>query len=488
MTTTPASRVGPATLALLAFAQLIIALDYNIVFVALPTIADALPFTDAGLQWVVSAYAVVFGGFLMLGGRLADLFGRRRLFVAGMALYAVSSLVGGLATEPWLLVVARAVQGLGGAFLAPATLSLVTTLFAEGRERNRALGAWAAAGSSGMVLGSLLGGVLAGWLGWESVFYVNVPLALGGAVAALRLIPADEAAGTSRQLDIPGAVTSTAGVLAIVYGMVQAPQIGWGAAGTWVPIAAGAALLAGFVAIERSAPTPLVPLALFGNHELRRGTATTFLFMASFGAIPYFITIYLQEVEGVSAFTTGLVFMLPSACVLLGTVIGGRASNRWSPRTILVAAWIVGALGMVVLTAMMAGEGPLLLGAVPFAILSLAQGVVFTVMFAVSTSTTAAADQGVASGIATSGQQIGGAVGLAVLVAWASATAGRVVGGSGLGPESAGMAGIVILMIVGLAVASRVGSSSPTSSTVGAMPESGGDDAWSDLQTAERPH
>jgi MFS family permease len=463
MTTTSPPRVGPATLALLAFAQLVIALDYNIVFVALPSIADALPFTESGLQWVISAYAVVFGGFLLLGGRLADLFGRRRLFMAGMVLYAAGSLVGGLAPTPWVLVVARAVQGMGGALLAPATLSLVTTLFTEGRERSRALGAWAAAGSSGMVLGSLLGGVLAGSLGWESVFYVNVPLALGGALAAVHLIPADQPAATAPQLDVPGAVTSTAGVLAIVYGMVQAPQAGWAEPGTVGPIVAGAVLLAMFLAIERRATAPLVPLALFGNHELRRGTATTFMFMASFGAIPYFVTIYLQKVEGVSAFVTGLVFMLPSVCVLAGTVIGGRATNRWSSRSILVTAWVIGALGVVVLTAIMVSRGPLLLGAVPFAILSLAQGVVFTVMFAVSTSTTAAADQGVVSGIATSGQQVGGAVGLAALVAAASAMAGSSVGGAEVGPETAGMAGIVVLMLLGLAVAAGVRSAAPTS-------------------------
>jgi predicted MFS family arabinose efflux permease len=311
--------------------------------------------------------------------------------------------------------------------------------------------------------------VLAGSLGWESVFYVNVPLALAGGLAALRLIPADQPTQARPQLDLPGAVTSTAGVLAIVYGMVQAPQIGWDEPGTLGPIVAGVALLVMFLAIERRAAAPLVPLELFANHELRRGTATTFMFMASFGAIPYFVTIYLQQVENVSAFVTGLVFMLPSACVLLGTVIGGRASNRWSPRVILATAWVVGALGLVVLTAMMAGRGPLLLGAVPFAVLSLAQGVVFTVMFAVSTSTTAAADQGVASGIATSGQQIGGAVGLAALVVAASAVSGVRIGNTELGLEAAGMAGIVILTLIGLVVAGgmRSAASPPSSDLAG---------------------
>lgn len=459
--TTHRLRHAGATLALLAFAQLVIALDYNIVFVALPKISEGLTFTESGLQWVVSAYAVVFGGFLMLGGRMADLFGRRRMFVAGMALYAIASLAGGFAAEPWVLIVARAGQGLGGALLAPATLSLVTTLFEEGKTRNRALGAWAAAGSTGMVLGSLLGGVLAGAFGWGSVFFVNVPLGLAGAIAALLLIPADEKSQTKARLDVPGAVTSTAGVLAVVYGLVQAPEIGWAAAGTLVPLVLGVVLLAVFVAIERRVSSPLVPLSLFNNSGLRAGTLTTFVFMGSFGALPYFITIYLQQVEKISPFATGLVFMLPSACVLIGTVIGGKLSNIWTSRQILTMAWTVGAVGTVLVAFVMATRGSVLLGTIPFAILSLAQGIVFTVMFAVATSGIPAADQGVGSGIATSGQQIGGAVGLAVLVAAATATGSNQVGSLSLDFTSAGMLGIVVLLLLGLAIAATIRKPAP---------------------------
>lgn len=459
--TTHRLRHAGATLALLAFAQLVIALDYNIVFVALPKISEGLTFTESGLQWVVSAYAVVFGGFLMLGGRMADLFGRRRMFVAGMALYAIASLAGGFATEPWVLIVARAGQGLGGALLAPATLSLVTTLFEEGKARNRALGAWAAAGSTGMVLGSLLGGVLAGAFGWGSVFFVNVPLGIAGAIAALLLIPADETPQTKARLDVPGAVTSTAGVLAVVYGLIQAPEIGWAAAGTLVPLVLGVVLLAVFVAIERRVASPLVPLSLFNNAGLRTGTLTTFVFMGSFGALPYFITIYLQQVENISPFATGLVFMLPSACVLIGTVIGGKLSNVWTSRQILTMAWAVGAVGTVLVAFVMTTRGSVLLGAVPFAILSLAQGIVFTVMFAVATSGIPAADQGVGSGIATSGQQIGGAVGLAVLVAAATATGSNQVGNLSLDFTSAGMLGIAVLLLLGLAIAATIRKPAP---------------------------
>jgi MFS family permease len=443
---------------LLAFAQLLIALDYNIVFVALPKISDALPFGEGGLQWVVSSYAVVFGGFLMLGGRLADLFGRRKLFILGMTLYALASLTGGLAAAPWILVGARALQGLGGAFLAPATLSLVSTLYSEGRDRSRALGAWAAAGSSGMVLGSLLGGVLADGFGWESVFFVNVPLALLGALAAIRLIPADHTPSDKQRLDVTGAVSSTVGVLAIVYGMVQAPQIGWTRMGTLVPMITGLLLLGLFVTVERRAAAPLIPLSLFRNDELRRGTATTFMFMASFGAIPYFVTIYLQQVQGISAFTTGLAFMLPSVFVLFGTVVGGRASNRWSPRSILVAAWLVGGVFATVLTVMMSTRTPVAYGAAALAVLSVAQGVLFTSMFGLATSSSPPQDLGVASGIATAGQQIGGAVGLAVLVAAATSFPNRATAGSvSVDLTAVGMAGVAVLTGLGLLIALRVG-------------------------------
>jgi len=447
-----------ATLALLAFAQLVIALDYNIVFVALPKISEGLAFTESALQWVVSGYAVVFGGFLMLGGRLSDLFGRRRMFVTGMVLYAAASLAGGLATEPWLLIVARAGQGLGGALLAPATLSLVTTIFEEGRTRNRAMGLWAAAGSTGMVLGSLLGGVLAGALGWGSVFFVNVPLGIIGAGAAFVFLPSDQPATARTRLDIPGAVTSTVGILAIVYGMVQAPQIGWGAAGTLLPLLAGIILLVVFVMIERKVASPLVPVALFSNAGLRTGTATTFVFMASFGALPFFITIYLQQIANMDPLTTGLIFMLPSACVLLGTMIGGRLSNIWSSRRILALAWGVGTVGTILTGIVMATRGPVPLGALPFAALSLAQGVVFTVMYSVATAGIPAADQGVSSGIATSGQQIGGAVGLAVLVAAATAAGSTRLGTLNLDFTTAGMAGIVVLLLLGLLIATTVRS------------------------------
>jgi len=431
---TRSRRARPgAVLALLAFAQAIIALDYNIVFVALPDIGSSLGFAQQDLQWVVSAYAVTFGGFLLLGGRAADLFGRRRMFVLGLALYASASLVGGLAGAPLMLVLARAVQGLGGAFLAPATLSLVTTSFAEGPARNRAIAIWGAAGSSGMVAGSLLGGVLTGSLGWPSVFFVNVALAGLGIVLALLLIPRDPArVGAAVGFDLPGAVTATVGSLALVFALVQAPKVGWGSVETIVTAAAAVVVLAVFVQIQRRSSAPLLPLSLFRNRNVSVGASITFLFMASFGAIAYFLTLYFQDVLDYTPLATGLAFVLPCVCVLLGTILGGRIATRSGPRAALLTGFVIGLVGTAVLALTIAADGSYLVSAGPLAFLSLGQGIVFTAMFTAATTGVRADDQGIASGVATAGQQVGGAVGLAVLVAVAGAVAGDSAGVDGI--------------------------------------------------------
>lgn len=251
-------RLG-AVLGLLAFAQMIIAIDYNIVFVSLPEIGGDLGFSAQNLQWVVSAYAVAFGGFLLLGGRATDLFGRKNMFVLGLFLYAASSLAGGFAGDPWLLIAARAVQGLGGAFLAPATLSLVTTLFAEGAERNRALAIWGGAGGSGMVLGSILGGLLTEAFGWSSVFYVNVLLAGAAMVIAIGLLPKTTRSGTGT-FDLPGALSGTIASTLLVFALVQGPESGWGSPLIIASLIVAAVLFAVFLLVEFKTRSPLVPL------------------------------------------------------------------------------------------------------------------------------------------------------------------------------------------------------------------------------------
>lgn len=409
------------TLALLAFAQLIIALDFNIVYVALPELGGALGFTSHNLQWAVSGYAVAFGGFLLLGGRASDLLGRRRMFVLALLVYAGASLLGGFATTPPLLVAARVLQGIGGALLFPATLALVNTTFAEGRERNRALAVWGGAGASGLTLGALLGGVLTDAFGWASVFYVNVPLATGAALLALVLLPRDGERERGRGFDLPGAVTATAGVTLLVLALVEGPEAGWGSAQVLLCAGLAVALLVGFVAIEGRARDPLMPLRLLANRSLHGAMAITFVFMGTLGAVPYFLTLYFQTVHGYGALTTGLAFLVPSLFIALGTQVGARAVARAGVRRTLVAGLATASVGTVVLALGMSPDGgyPVLLPGL--ALFGVGQGMTWTAMWVAAADGVAPGQQGVASGMASTTQQVGGAVGLALLVAVSSA-------------------------------------------------------------------
>ncbi|WP_164410422.1 MFS transporter [Streptomyces salinarius] len=419
--TTALPRPGPA-LALLAFAQLIISLDYNIVYVALPEIGDGLGFSTQTLQWVVSAYAVAFGGFLLLGGRATDLFGPRRMFVTGLGLYAVASLVGGLAQTPWPLVAARAAQGLGGAMLFPATLTLIGTGFAPGRERNRAFAVWGTAGGSGMILGSLLGGVLTDAFGWTAVFFVNVPLAGVAALAALPLIPPRPRRDvTRRRFDAAGALTATAGTTLLVVALVQGPESGWTSWLVTGAAAAGGLLLAVFVAVERRGSDPLLPLSLLRGRDLGAGALVTFLYMGTFGTLLYFLTLYFQAVHGYSALRTGLAFLVPMAAIVVGSQLAGRLATARGVRTVMIGSLLVGLAGTLVLATTLATGASYLVLVPGLVILGAGQGAGYTLMFGAATSQTPADQQGVASGVVSTTQQIGGAVGLAVLVAVANA-------------------------------------------------------------------
>ncbi|MCG5216036.1 MFS transporter [Streptosporangium sp. KLBMP 9127] len=408
-------------LALLAFAQLIISIDYNIVYVALPEIGDGLGFSAQSLQWVISAYAVAFGGFLLLGGRAVDLFGPRRMFVLGLTLYAVASLAGGLADAPWLLVAARAVQGLGGALLFPATLTLVSTGFAEGRERNRAFAVWGTAGGSGMILGSLLGGVLTQAFGWTAVFYVNVPLAAAAALAALPLITSSALPrAASRRFDLGGALTATTGTTLVVFALVQGPESGWTAGPVLAAAAAGAGLLAVFIAIQARGKDPLLPLGLLRGRDLSAGALVTFLYMATFGTLLYFLTVYFQLVQGYGALRTGVAFLVPMAAIVAGSQLAGRLATARGVRATMIASLLVGLLGTLIVAASLAVDASYLALVPGLVVLGLGQGAGYTLMFGAATAGTSAAQQGIASGVASTAQQIGGAVGLAILVAIAN--------------------------------------------------------------------
>ncbi len=416
-------RAAPSNwmLALLACAQLIIALDATIVFVALPEISRALDFSAQRLQWVVSAYTVAFGGFLLLGGRATDLLGRRRMYVLGQSLYALASLAGGLAQSELPLILARAVQGLGGALLFPATLALIGNHFAEGPARNRALAIWSIASAFGLALGSALGGALTELFGWASIFLVNVPLAGAAALLALRLIPADTRRQRGRRFDLAGALTVTAGATLLVFALVQGPESGWDAPSVRFGLYLSVPLLLAFLAIEHYSRDPLMPLRLLGNRNLQVAMLLTAIFMSSYGVQYYFLAIYFQSVYGYSVLQTGLAFLPATLLCTLGIRVAERLLARHGARATLVAGLLLGALGLGLLAACLPlGRGFLaLLPAI--VILSIGQGMTWTAMWVSAASGVDPAEQGVASGMASMTQQIGGALGLALLVALANA-------------------------------------------------------------------
>lgn len=409
-------------LGVLAFAQLIFSLDINIVYVALPDIGSELGFSGHTQQWVISAYTVFAGGFLLFGGRAADLLGRRRMFVTALIVYAVSSLAGGLATTPLVIVIARAVQGLGGALLLPSTLALISTLFAEGPTRNRALAIWGGAGASGLTLGALLGGLLTQWFGWQAVFYVNVIFAVVAALAALVTIPRDSRETQARRrFDLPGALSVTVAATLLVFVLIQAPADGWSSPIIVAALIVSAVAAGAFVVIEARSPDPLLPLALLKNRTVASGVLTTFIYMGSFGALPYFLTVLLQDVHRMSALQTGLAFLVPSIAVATGTQIGERLTNRLSARRTLLIGFALGIPGTAVLAVGFNSSlsYPALL---PGLVISgLGQGIVWTAMWIVAATGVPHHQQGVANGLASTALNIGNAVGLAVLVAAATA-------------------------------------------------------------------
>lgn len=418
----PSSRPSGWMLMLLATAQLIIALDATIVFVALPQIGSHLGFSAQQLQWVVSAYTVAFGGFLLLGGRATDLLGKRRLYRVGQSLYALSSLAAVLGGSALLLVLARAVQGVGGALLFPATLALINTHYAEGPQRNRAFAVWSAASAAGLALGALLGGVLTQWWGWEAVFLVNVPLAGGCALAARYWIPADGERSRGRSFDLGGALTVTVGATLLVFALVQGPEWGWTAPATLGCMLLALVLLGLFAWIEHRGRDPLMPLRLLGYRELRMAMVLTAVFMSSFGVQYYFLALYYQQIYRYSVLQAGLAFLPATLVCTLGIWLAERALVKIGLRNTLVSGQLAGALGIaLVCLALPTGAGFWWLLPGIF-ILSLGQGMTWTAMWVAAGLGVKPGEQGVAAGMASTTQQIGGALGLAVLVSLANAS------------------------------------------------------------------
>ena len=452
MTAIPSSRPSGWMLMLLATAQLIIALDATIVFVALPQIGSHLGFSAQQLQWVVSAYTVAFGGFLLLGGRATDLLGKRRLYRVGQSLYALSSLAAVLGGSALLLVLARAVQGVGGALLFPATLALINTHYAEGPQRNRAFAVWSAASAAGLALGALLGGVLTQWWGWEAVFLVNVPLAGGCALAARYWIPQKKNRTPHTRIDLSGALTVTVGGTLLVFALVQGPEWGWTAPATLGCMLLALVLFGLFAWIEHRGRDPLMPLRLLGYRELRMAMVLTAVFMSSFGVQYYFLALYYQQVYGYSVLQAGLAFLPATLVCTLGIWLAERALVKIGLRNTLVSGQLAGALGIaLVCLALPTGAGFWWLLPGIF-ILSLGQGMTWTAMWVAAGLGVKPGEQGVAAGMASTTQQIGGALGLAVLVSLANA-GGATGAGQAQGIElalwwSAGiaLAGAVVAM------------------------------------------
>jgi MFS family permease len=405
-----------AILLLLSFAMLIVSLDQYIVVVALPDIARDLGYSPQTLQTVVSAYAIASSGFLLLGGRASDLLGRRRILLIGLALYCVASLAGGLANSAPAQLTARAIQGLGGALVFPSTLALINTLFREGAERNRALGIWAGAGAAGLVIGVLLGGVLTSAFGWRAVFLVNVPLAGLALIAAFSLIEADGAIDRSRAFDLPGAATATGSVTLLVLALVQAPTLGWWSPATIGILLTGLVLGVAFIAIERRSRDPLLPFPMLRNAWLTLALVIAFLFMATFGALLYFLSIYLQNVLRYSALETGLAFLVPTAVVVIASAPAGRLATAIGLRFTMIAALGVGVVGALGIGFAVSPDASFLALVPGLIAVSIGDGVIFTTMFIAAATGVPDRQQGIASGIVSTASGIGAVVGLAFLV------------------------------------------------------------------------
>ncbi|MFJ1767920.1 MFS transporter [Amycolatopsis sp. NPDC088138] len=417
----PQQRVGPR-LALLALGQFLVAVDYNIVYVALPDIGRALSFTPQNLQWVVTAYAVGFGGFLMFGGRAADRLGARRILMIGLVLFGGASLAGGFATDPGLLIGARAVQGLGAALLSPATLALINTNFAEGASRNKALAVWGSAGSGGLAAGALLGGVLTNAWGWQWVLFVMVPLALALAALAPVVLGADPRSRGEGGFDVLGAIIATAGSSLLVFGLVSGPEAGWGSIRSAGALVAGVVLLGVFVLVERNTRDPLVPMRLFANRGLLMSMLVILVFQSSLGGAYYLFTTYMQNVLGYSALSAGLAFVpLTIISATASLKLTAPLIGRFGIRTTLLIGMVINGAGMVLLAVGLATDGSFWMVLPGLVIWGIGGGTTFPAMYAAAASGVEPGDQGTASALATTSQQIGGAIGLAALIAIANA-------------------------------------------------------------------
>ncbi|HEX6390681.1 MAG TPA: MFS transporter [Solirubrobacteraceae bacterium] len=422
MTSLDTPRAKNLALALLAMTQLVIVIDASIVNVALPSIGSDLNFSQENLSWVINAYALTFGGFLLLGGRISDYFGRRRTFLGGMLLFTFASGLGGLAQSDEMLIGARALQGLGGAITSPAALAILTTTFAEGSERNKALGVWGAAGGAGGAIGVLLGGVLTEYIGWQAVLWVNVPVGLFIAWQTPRRLIESSIDDADRSFDVAGAVSITAGLSLLVFALVDAPNEGWGSGSTLGRIAGAAALIALFIVLELRTRKPLVPFSIFRLRTLRGANVIGLLIGMSLFSMFFLITLYLQQVLGMSAIETGLAYLPLSVFIIVSAGVASQLVTKIGFKPVLATGLAFVAAGLLWFTQIDTDGGWAsdMLG--PSLLAAIGLGFSFVTSTIAAMTGTSPGEAGLASGLINSSQQVGGALGLAILASIANST------------------------------------------------------------------
>jgi EmrB/QacA subfamily drug resistance transporter len=412
-------------------AQFMVVLDATIVNVALPSIQRGLRFSPSGLQWVINMYTLIFGGFLLLGGRAGDLIGRKRVFGAGIVVFSGASLLNGLAQSSGMLIAGRGLQGLGGALLAPAVLSIITTTFSDASDRAKALAIWSAIAAGGGAVGLLLGGVLTDLASWRWIFFVNVPVGVALAVATVRFVPESRSELTPRTFDLPGAVSVTAGLVLLVFAIVKSSSYGWGSSRTIGLLAAAVVLLVGFLALERRSPAPLVRLSIFRLPSLAAADLTLLLTAAAVFATFFFVSLYFQQILGYRPLSAGAAFLPLSAGIATGATVARRLVPRLGVRVVPVIGLALATAGMIVLTQLpVHGRylSNLLPGILP---LGLGMGLTFVPITLAGTSEVSRDDAGLASGLLNTAQQVGGSIGLAILATLATTRTTSLLHGPG---------------------------------------------------------
>ena len=403
-------------LVIICLAQFMVVLDATIVNVALPHIQSSLGFkTEASLQWVINAYTLVFAGFLLLGGRAGDLLGRKRLFLVGLVIFTAASLLDGISTTSGELIGFRALQGLGAALISPAALSIISTTFAEGKERARALGVWAAIAIGGSAVGLVLGGALTQSFSWRWIFFVNVPVGILTFLAATRLVPESKDENVHQGYDLAGAVTVTGGLMALVYGLVNSASHGWGSTTTIVSFVGAVILLAAFVVIEQRSAEPLVRLSIFRVRSLLTANLAMFLAFSGMFAMFFFNSLYIQRILGFGPLKAGVSFLPFTAGVMLSAGLASGLAPRIGVRPVAAVGMVLTVIGMVLFARMPVG-GSYATDVLPGMIIgSLGMGAIFMPLTLVATTGLKDEDQGLASGLFNTSQQVGGALGLAIL-------------------------------------------------------------------------